>query len=336
MKESNSIRILNLGKIEWYKTQTIYHALAELMNVDSSDTIIICKPDSKYLCTGYHQDYKKIFDVEYCKNNNLPIVHRKIGGGATYLDESQLFYQFIFKQSSLPKSFADIFSYLLEIPKMTLNKMGIECTLNSTNELEVDNRRIAGTGGGFINDSCVVVGNYLFDFDYETMTNVWNLPINESRILAKRALTENIITLSQLDSSISSKTIEDKFIESVKEKLKCDVHFDNLTDNEITFADKMKDELVIDELNIEKEMSSFIEKPLKISANSYIVFETFMIKDRAVQFAFYTNKGIIVDVQTETEIPSLNKLKKIMLGSNINDIKSAMNYFKLKFRSALV
>ena len=62
---------------------------------------------------------------------------------------------------------ADIYSLALTAPVNALQQLGLNAELRETNEIEVDGKRIAGTGGGRIDEACVVVGNLLFDFDFE-------------------------------------------------------------------------------------------------------------------------------------------------------------------------
>src|SRR5574341_1125715 len=96
------IRLLNLGPTHWLHTQSVYHAVAELMSVESPDTIILAQPLQPYLCVGYHQELDSVLDREACTAMGLPIVRRRVGGGATYLDVNQLFYQCVFHHSRVP------------------------------------------------------------------------------------------------------------------------------------------------------------------------------------------------------------------------------------------
>jgi len=82
MTVTSSIRLLNLGVVDSWQTQAIYHALAEMMTAESPDTIIICQPQSPYLYLGYHQIYENTFDRARCEQRNLPVFRRRVGGGA--------------------------------------------------------------------------------------------------------------------------------------------------------------------------------------------------------------------------------------------------------------
>ncbi|HVN52872.1 MAG TPA: biotin/lipoate A/B protein ligase family protein [Anaerolineaceae bacterium] len=192
------IRLLNLGAIPAWQTQAIYHALAERMDAGSQDTILICRPSEPYLCLGYHQVFESIFDPRECQARGLPVIRRRLGGGATYLDQNQIFYQCVFHHSRMPVLLKDIYAFALAAPVLTLRRLGLAAQLRDTNEIEVNGKRIAGTGGGRIGEATVIVGNLLLDFDFAAMATVWHTPSPAFRALAEKALRDHIVRLNEL------------------------------------------------------------------------------------------------------------------------------------------
>jgi lipoate-protein ligase A len=161
-----------------------------------------------------------VFDRVRCGQAGLPVYRRKIGGGGTLLDSTQVFYQCIFHRDRLPAYTDQIYRLLLEPVVHALRDLGVNAELRETNEIAVGSRRIAGTGGGVIGDAVVVVGNVLIDFDYETMVNVWKRSERSSfALLASRALRENVTTLHRLGLSVPpellSRTIEVSYARSL-------------------------------------------------------------------------------------------------------------------------
>lgn len=217
--DRNTIRLLNLGPTAAWRTQAVYHAIAEMMTVDSPDTIIICQPLSPYLCLGYHQVYDAVLDRAECERRGLPVVRRRVGGGATYLDVNQLFYQCVFHHTRVPAVAADIYALTLAAPVATLRHLRLNAELRAVNEIEVDGKRIAGVGGGRIGEACVVVGNLLFDFDYNTMAEVWRVPWQSFRDLASAALREHITTIWRETGPVAVEAVQwlllDKFAEAL-------------------------------------------------------------------------------------------------------------------------
>ena len=192
------IRLLRLGLTDSWRTQAVYHAVAELMREDSPDTLILCRPREPYLCLGYHQIYESVLDHQLCRRRSLPVYRRRLGGGTTYLDEDQIFYQCIFHHTRAPVLIQHFYQRVLGAPVETLRQMGLNAQLRKVNEIEVDGKRIAGTGGARIGEACVVVGNLLLDFDYETLPQLWRVPWESFRDLAATALQERLTTLQFL------------------------------------------------------------------------------------------------------------------------------------------
>src|SRR5579871_2404656 len=99
---NDPVRLLELGAISWLRTQAVYHALAELMTEETPDTLILARTEEPYVCVGYHQSLNAVLDEAACRFAGLPIVRRRVGGGTTYLDKNQPFYQCIFHHKHLP------------------------------------------------------------------------------------------------------------------------------------------------------------------------------------------------------------------------------------------
>jgi len=190
-----SVRLLNLGTVSPLRSQALYHGLAESMDEGSPDTIVLCRPAAPYFCVGYHQAPRAELDLAWCRRNGYPVFQRRIGGGTVFLDSDQLFYQCIFHRSRAPFDVASIYRRFLAPPVRVLQSLGLPAALEGVNEIEVDGRRIAGTGGGQIRDAVVVVGNLLFDFPVEVMARAWRVPSGEFRRLAEDGLRRHLATL---------------------------------------------------------------------------------------------------------------------------------------------
>lgn len=297
------IRLLNLGLVSPLQTQAVYHLLAERMSADERDTIILCRPDAPYLCLGYHQPFDSIFDADECQRRGLPVLRRRLGGGATYLDSNQIFYQCIFHHSRLPAMLKDIYQVALSAPVATLKRLGLNAELRDVNEIEVDGQRIAGTGGGRIDEACVVVGNLLLDFDFEAMTSVWRTPSSSFRSLAEKALRERLVTLNQLGIAASCETIDEMLVEEFSKSFGRELKTDSLTAEEIESANEAARELISDEfLSLHRERENPTPmRSLKISARAFIHAEETRVNGYDVRGSFWLSQDIIQMAKLESE-----------------------------------
>lgn len=166
------IRLLDLGEVSYLHSQTIYHAVAYCTTAASPGTIIILRPKEPYVCIGYHQLLENVIDVQYCRQKGIPIIRREVGGGAVYLDKDQLFFQCIFPISKAPRRVDKLYKLFLTPAVNTYCKLGIDAYYLPVSDIQVDQKKICGTGAGRIEDASVVVGNIMFDFNYGAMARI--------------------------------------------------------------------------------------------------------------------------------------------------------------------
>jgi len=95
------------------RSQTVYHAVGYAMKESTPNTIIMVSPNGPYVSIGYHQDIQKEVDLDYCAQHNLPVYRREVGGGAVFLDNGQLFTQWIFHKEDLPPLWKNASSCIL-------------------------------------------------------------------------------------------------------------------------------------------------------------------------------------------------------------------------------
>jgi lipoate-protein ligase A len=175
------VRLLDLNHVSYLHSQTIYHTVAYCTTEASCGTIIILRPQEPYVSVGYHQNLEKEIDVEYCHEKGIPIIRREVGGGAVYLDKDQLFFQCVFPKEKAPMRVDRLYELFLQPAVNTYRSLGIDAYYRPVNDIQVDERKICGTGAGRIGDASVVVGNIMFDFNYGEMSRALRAPSKKFR-----------------------------------------------------------------------------------------------------------------------------------------------------------
>jgi len=197
---STQWRFLDLGDLPPLSTQVVYHAVAEAVDRgESPNTIIFCSPNRPLVCLGYHQELEMEVDLEYCRLRNLPVVRRILGGGAVYLDNDQLFYQVIAHKSDpeVPGSIEGVFRKFLAAPVKTYNDIGIPASYRPVNDVEVDGRKISGSGATEVGSSVILTGNIIFDFNFDEMTRILKVPSEKFRDKVAKTLRERLTTIKK-------------------------------------------------------------------------------------------------------------------------------------------
>ncbi len=190
------MNLLNLDKLPGQDSMLIFHALARM----GYEGLVVVSPAQPLVSVGYFQDTEKEVDLDYCNKTNISVMRREVGGGATYLDGDQIFYQVIWnaKNVKFPRNVKEIFHYLSGPPCETYRKFGINAGFRAENDIVTDKgKKIAGEGGGDIGDSMVFVGGILMDFDYKTMSRVLKVPDEKFRDKIYRSMEENLTTMKR-------------------------------------------------------------------------------------------------------------------------------------------
>ena len=148
---------------------------------------------------GIHQILSDEVKVDYCRANGIEIVRRITGGGGLYFDEGQIGWELVCQRSALgPHSLAEVSRRICEALALGLNKLGVPARFRPRNDIEVDGRKISGTGGIFDGDLLLYQGTLLVDFDPAKMVACLNIPAAK---LAKRNLDSaesRIITMREV------------------------------------------------------------------------------------------------------------------------------------------
>jgi lipoate-protein ligase A len=299
------VRLLALGVVSWIRTQALYHALAELMTEDAPDTIILAHPKEPYVCVGYHQPLSAVLDRAACDIAGLPIVRRRVGGGTTYLDNNQQFYQCIFHHKRLPFRVDEVYDRLLGAPVAVLRKLGLQADVRDGNEIEVDGCRIAGVGGGRIGEAVVVVGNILLDFDYEMMARVWRVPSEDFRHLAYQAMQRRITTLwSRFPQPVSADEVQARLAGEYPMALHRPVVPGSLTEAEQAKAAEMEEQLISEEwLQLHAQDTNEPMRTLKISLDAFVHAEEARMNGTVIGGTFYARNDVIKQAILTGDLP---------------------------------
>lgn len=188
--------LLNLNRLPGQQSMLIFHTLARM----EVEALVLVSPKTPLVSVGYFQNAEIELDLDYCGEVGLPVMRREVGGGATYLDQNQIFYQVIWNRDNpkFPKRIEEIFEFLSIPPCNTYTRFGIPAEFRAENDIVTkDGRKIAGEGGGDIDQSMVFVGGILLDFNYGTMARVLKVPDEKFRDKIYKSMEENLTTMKR-------------------------------------------------------------------------------------------------------------------------------------------
>ncbi len=182
-----------LDAVPWEDSQALYHAAAHL----GREALFILRPATPYVCTGFHQDAQQEIDLDFTRLHAIPVIRREVGGGAVYLDGQQLFFQLIIRRDhpGVPAHIADFYKKFLQPVIDTFRVFGVPAEYKPVNDIMANGRKISGTGAAQIEDSLILVGNFIQDFNYEMMSRCLRVPDEKFRDKVHKTMFENLTTM---------------------------------------------------------------------------------------------------------------------------------------------
>lgn len=147
---------------------------------------------------GMHQILSHEVRVEHCRSRGIEIGRRITGGGGLYLDEGQLGWELVFRRSHL-----DIFDLetatrrICEAAAAGLSRLGLPVRYRPRNDIEIEGRKIGGTGGYFDRDILFYQGTLLIDFDPADMIAALKVPAEKLARHHLASARQRIVTLRE-------------------------------------------------------------------------------------------------------------------------------------------
>ena len=257
-------------------------------------------PLQSYACIGYFQDLKKEIDIEYCFQNDIPVVRREVGGGAVLLDRDQLFFHFIFNKNGLTRDINKIYSMFLKPAINTYNRLGIKAYHRPINDIQVEGRKIGGTGAVEIGNSMVVVGSFMFDFNYDLMVKILKIPSEKFRDKLYQNIKDYVTNIKResgyLNQPVPSKDkVKSIFFNEIGKKFSASLDIaEKLEDHEM---EKLKEiRIKLTDKNWLDKKGKFLDRKVKISSGIYTNEGNYKAPGGLIRATFTVKDNIIADI----------------------------------------
>ena len=318
------LRLIDAGTVSGLRSQSIYHGLGYAQLPETPNTIVLVTPGTPYMCVGFFQDVKNELDIKYCNEKQLPIIRRETGGGAVYIDNGQLFVQWIFQESSLPRRVDKRFEIFVKPLIETYKFFGIDAYYHPINDVHVNGKKIVGTGAGTIGEAQVVTGNFLFDFNYSTMIDSINVPNNIFRNTVARNLDSYLTNIKrELPKPPDREDVRDIYFKKCEELLGLKAEFGDFTEEELKEIEKIEEKFEQESWIYQTKRKPSENKLFKIHLGVWIGYMNHDFENGSVSALITMKDDCISEIKLEYEgreslVISIKNLEYRLIGVEMN------------------
>lgn len=169
---------------------------------------------------GYHQSVAEEIRQEYCRQAGIQINRRITGGGAIYFDEGHLGWELVcsYEALGLGLRMEKITAAICRAAVNALRSFGVKAEFRPRNDIEVEGRKISGTGGSFDGDCFLFQGTLLIDFNLENLIKALRIPTEKLNKKELSSARDRVTSLhDQLGFAPSLNEIKSAFTKSFGE-----------------------------------------------------------------------------------------------------------------------
>jgi len=196
----NNWRFIDLDKIDGFYSAALFESIARHVGSNlSPETILFWRVKSPVVYLGYHQCVADEINEDYCKENNIGIIRRILGGGCGFCDADQILFSVIGKDAGIiPTDIQAAYKKVLGGVVNALSQLGAEAEIEpARNAVYTKGRKISGNAQGRLDGAVLINGSLLLDFDFGLMDKVLKNPTKNLYLV--NSARDGMITLKDLD-----------------------------------------------------------------------------------------------------------------------------------------
>ncbi|WP_455384282.1 lipoate--protein ligase [Acidihalobacter prosperus] len=291
------LRVLDFGLQPALRTQAVYHGVASAMRMNDTPVLSLTSPREPYVCVGAHQNIEQEVDEEYCAAQGLPVVRRHVGGGAVYLDRNQLFFHFIYPEQHGLHLAQELYELFIEPVVRTYRRFGVQAEMRPINDIQVNGRKIGGTGAATFDFAIVMVGSFMFDFDAEHMSRCLRVPSEKFRDKLYDSMNQYITSFRrELGAPSEREEVKQVFLQEVQSSLGAMPVPSQPTVRELKAIDEWEKRLQDPDWNYRRGRR-FVPGFVKISANTHVAEASHKAPGGLLRVRMLAREGRIAELE---------------------------------------
>jgi len=237
-------RVVYTGQRPHHENIALDHIMLQLRSegrIPNTLRFLQFKPECVLI--GYHQAVEQEVRQEYTRREGIEVGRRITGGGAIYFDETQIGWEVIADRRDLGGlTYEGITRRICETAAKALRRLGVKAEFRPRNDIEVDGKKISGTGGVFEGNAFLYQGTVLVDFNVERMLKSLQIPVEKLTSKGIKAAEDRVTWLRrELGRIPDREEVFEAFVEAFKEEFGIEVVWGELTEEEERLLEEKKD-----------------------------------------------------------------------------------------------
>ncbi len=155
-------------------------------------------PDAALL--GHHQVAERELRIEFCREHGIDINRRLTGGGALLFQSSALGWELIapFGAGPFAGGFTPALTRICTAAAAGYSRLGLKARFRPRNDIEVDGRKIGGTGGMTLDGGALFQGTVLVKNQIERFLRALRVPVEKLKKREIESLMQRLAFLEDL------------------------------------------------------------------------------------------------------------------------------------------
>jgi lipoate-protein ligase A len=218
----SEFRLLDLGHLSAAENMALDEVLTRRAGQGlSSPTLRFLQfaPDAALL--GYHQEAERELRLDFCRENGIDVNRRLTGGGALLFQSSALGWELIAPQGHGPFSggFEAALARICLAAARAYSRLGFDAKFRPRNDIEVDGRKISGTGGFVLEHGALFQGTVLIKNEIERFLKALRVPVEKLKKREIESLMQRLAFVEDLagpiDLAVLKRAICNEFSQSL-------------------------------------------------------------------------------------------------------------------------
>lgn len=294
------------------------HAVELAIVKSRKDSVLLWRPDKKCITLGYFQNPEQELDLDYCKENDMPITRRIGGGGVGVLNVMVPAYSIIASEDSevIPKNIEKSYELICNGIVLALKELGIKAEFSPINDVLINGKKFSGSSQFRLDGMVVQHGFITLWLDIPEMVRVLKIVPEKFMDKGVSKLEERVTFINREAEAqglgpFEFKDIRDAALKGFSEALGISIVSRELTEDEKKTAEEEIGRFKSDEWNFKAKLFEKANLKAVYKAKKGVIKISAWVLDNEIKDIMITGDFLIYPEKSLTDIENSLKGAKL-------------------------